>query len=110
MNIFDFSTIEKFAKTMEKYRIRNNLKSYISNWNLAFNKEEWFDPPNGKWRQLVTEPALIIDNDGNVIEPPSIKEKWAKLLEEADINLGDEDNACNDLEDQAEDVEDQHKE
>tara|TARA_Y100000768_G_C23986689_1_gene689304 strand:- start:1971 stop:2312 length:342 start_codon:yes stop_codon:yes gene_type:complete len=88
---------EKYVNVIEN--IHNNIiiKKLISCWYMKYIKDEWFNPPYGKWHQPLTETPLLIDNEGNIIEETklTIKEKWKSLLEEADINLKNEDNACN---------------
>lgn len=85
----------KFINIIKKM---NNIiiKKHISLWYMNYNKDEWFNPPYGKWHQPLAETPLLIDNEGNIIEETNltIKEKWKSLLEEADVNLKDEDNAC----------------
>ena len=73
------------------------IKKLFFNWHK--NKEEgmWMCPPHGGWNKVITDDIIIIDYDGvNLIQRDkkrTIKERWSELLEEADKNLVEEDNA-----------------
>ena len=74
------------------------IKKLFFNWYKNKEEEMWMDPPHGAWNKVITDDIIIIDYDGeNLIQTDKkrrpIKERWCELMEEADRNLVEEDNA-----------------
>ena len=74
------------------------IKKLFFNWHKNKEEEMWMDPPNGAWKNVITDDIILIDYDGeNLIQTEKerrpIKECWSVLIEEAEKNLVEEDNA-----------------